>query len=278
MLGSVLKSLFQYRRLTPADRCQVQAHAAVVLQTVRRKSVERAIRSVFEQDLDGPIHLLIGVDTRRGESSILDRALASCPPKVGVTVFDPGYSTSRRHGGIHSNHFGGSLRTLLSFAANSRYVAYLDDDDWFAPNHLSSLLRAVAGKDWAFSQRWFVNPFNHEPMCIDTLENMGPGAGIYAPSGGFACPGTLLLDKLACAGILHLWSEAGRPQGDAEDRVFFRALCEHFKRWAPSGEATAYCVIKPEDGNHSIREKLIVESGYPLDRLNQSVAHDFGRM
>jgi hypothetical protein len=278
MLGAVLKSLGPKRKRGPLDRCQEEAEVAVVLQTVLRPSIERAVRSVFQQDLTGRIHLLIGVDKRLGDPRIVDRLLASCPRHVGVTLFDPGYSTSLRHGGVHTNFFGGALRTILSFAANSRYVAYLDDDDWYAEDHLSSLLAAVRGKDWAFSQRWFVNPYNLESMCVDTLENLGPGAGLYADHGGFACPSSLLIDKRACAPLLHLWSQAGRSAGDAEDRVFFRALCKHSKSSGASNRPTVHCIIKPEDGMHSLREKLIIESGYPIERLRRAESHDFGRV
>lgn len=278
MLGDLLRSLLLAKRLAPWDRCQAECDAAVVLQTVLRPSVERAIRSVYEQNIDGRIHLLVGVDKHVGEGGAVDRLLARAPANICVTKFDPGYSTSARHGGVHSNFFGGALRTILSFAANSRYVAYLDDDDWFASNHLSALLRAVRGNAWAFSQRWFVNPFNLEPMCIDSAENLGPNAGIYAQYGGFACPSSLIVDKLACSPILHLWSHAGRPQGDAEDRVFFKALCDLSKSFGASNLATVYCVIKPEDGNHPIRERLIIDAGYPIERLRQNAEHAFGRV
>lgn len=277
MLGLLIKSLIRERRTSPFDRCQESAEVAVVLQTVLRPSVERAIRSVFEQDVAGRIHLLIGVDKRLGDPAPMNRLLASCPRNIGVTLFDPGYSTSVRHGGVHTNHFGGAVRTILSFAANSRYVAYLDDDDWFGPDHLSSLLFAIRGKAWAFSHRWFVNPYNLEPMCIDTLENVGPSAGLYAQYGGFACPSSLLIDKRICAPILHVWSEAGRAEGDAEDRMFFRALCENFMPNGASNKASVYCVIKPEDGMHPIREKLVIDAGYPVEQLRQSQQHDFGR-
>jgi hypothetical protein len=276
MLGLVIKDLLAMRRAAHSPQ-QQPATVAVALQTILRPSVERAIRSVFEQDLDAPIHLLIGVDKHVGKSALLDRALALRPPNVHVTRFDPGYSTSARHGGVHSNYFGGALRTILSFAANSRYVAYLDDDDWYLPTHLSSLLRAIKRCDWAHSLRSFVNPYNLETMCVDTIENLGPNKGVYASWGGFACPSSLMLDKRACAPILHLWSEAGTTNGDAEDRVFFKALCEHFKSYGATGEATVNCVIKPEDGNHPIREKVILESGYPIERLRQPTGHGFER-
>src|SRR5438477_6797941 len=127
------------------------------MQSVLRPSVGRALRSVLAPDLPGRILLLIGDNNRLGSPALIDRMLTSCPAHIGITRFDPGFSTSVKHGGVHTNHFGGALRTILSFAANSRYVAYLDDDDWYAEDHLSSLLQVVQGKEWAFSQRWLLN-------------------------------------------------------------------------------------------------------------------------
>lgn len=277
MLGLIIRDLLAKRRVERAGRAQEPAAVAVVMQTILRPSVERAIRSVFMQDLDARIHLLLGIDKHLGDIRLLDRVLTTSPAKVEVTRFDPGYSTSMRHGGVHSNHFGGALRTILSFAANSRYVAYLDDDDWFEPEHLSSLLTAIRGHEWAHSLRTFVNPYNLEAMCVDSIENLGPNKGVYAMSGGFACPSSLMIDKRACAAILHLWSEAGAPRGDAEDRVFFKALCDHFKSYGVSNRPTVNCVIKPEDGNHAIRERAIVDAGYPIERLHQNRPHGFER-
>jgi hypothetical protein len=278
MLGELLKSLIFTRRVPPADRCQPEADVAVVVQSVLRPSVLRAITSIFEQDFDGRIHLLLGVDKRLGPAEPVDRLLASAPANIGVTKFDPGYSTSIRHGGVHTNHFGGSLRTILSFAANSRYVAYLDDDDWFSPTHLSSLRQAIRGNGWAFSQRWYVNPFNLEPMCIDTIENMGPEAGLFAAQGGFACPSSLMVDKIACAPILFVWALAGRPEGDAEDRMFFKALCDHSKAFGATHQATVNCVIKPGDGMHPTREQVVIAAGYPIEKLRQAGPHNFQRL
>jgi hypothetical protein len=277
VIGLVIQDLLAYRKNRRLRSLQQPTAVAVVLQTIVRPSVERAIRSVFAQDLNARIHLLIGVDKRVGSRSLLDRVLSSCPPNIEVTLFDPGYSTSARHGGVHSNYFGGALRTILTFAANSPYVAYLDDDDWYEPRHLSSLLNAIRGHQWAFSLRSFVNPHNIETMCVDTIENVGPYRGVYASWGGFACPSSLMIDKLACAAILHLWSEAGTPRGDAEDRVFFSALCRHTNSYGETGLATVNCVIKPEDSNHHIREKIILEAGYPIERLRLSEPHGFER-
>ena len=186
---------------------QEPADVAVVIQTVLRPSLLRAVRSVFDQDHAGRIQVLIGIDSHQGDASLLDTLASECPANVILTLLDLGYSTSARHGGIYNNCYGGALRTILSYAANSRYVAYLDDDDWWGRQHLSSLLSAIPHKDWAFSYRWLVDRETGWPICRDEWDSTGPGSGINLEHfGGFVSPGCLLLDKAACHLVLPFWS------------------------------------------------------------------------
>src|SRR5262249_10922795 len=120
----------------PAHLTEGPFAVAVVIPTVRRGSLVRAVRSVYAQDIAGTIQVLIGIDQPLGDGSALTQIERECPAHCLLSVFDLGYSTSVRHGGLHPSHDGGVLRTLLSYAAHSRYVAYLDDDNWWAPNHL----------------------------------------------------------------------------------------------------------------------------------------------
>jgi len=60
-----------------------------------------------------------------------------------VTLLNLGYSTSVLNSGIHLASSGGALRSILTYCANSRYVAYLDDDNWWDETHQPSLLAAI---------------------------------------------------------------------------------------------------------------------------------------
>ena len=113
----------------------------VVTVTVVRPTLAEAVRSVFGQRFGGRIHILVGVDRWQGERTLVDELRAACPSHVAVSVLDLGYSTSQRNGGIYPGHYGGALKTILSYAANSRIVTYLDDDNWYAPNHLETMRR-----------------------------------------------------------------------------------------------------------------------------------------
>lgn len=200
--------------------------AAVVIPTVLRPTLAQAVQSVYAQDCPGRIQILLGVDKALGDRALLDRIRAECPARFALTLVDPGYSTSQRHGSLYSNHYGGALRTVLSYLANSRFVAYLDDDTWYAPGHLAALLAAIAGKSWAYSMRTLVDDRLDEVICPDEWESVGPGRGVYAAAfGGFVGTTGLMLDKLACHEVLPAWSLSRYARGGGgEDRMVFERL------------------------------------------------------
>src|SRR5690606_13395805 len=134
--------------------------------------------------------------------------------------------------------------------ANSRYVAYLDDDNWWAPEHLSLLYAAVKGHAWAHSYRWYVHPDTQQPLCVDRWESVGAGRGMYAhiyKYNGHVDTNCLLLDKMKCHWVLPAWciphphSKRKRGRRGGEDRSVFRLLQQHH-RGACTGQATVYYV------------------------------------
>lgn len=213
--------------------------ASVVVPTTLRPSLLQAVRSIYAQDLQGRIQILIGIDHGHDAAGVLPVLRAECPPHVALTVIDPGYSTSQRHGGLYPNFFGGALRTCLSYLANSRRVAYLDDDNWWAPAHLSSLVAAIDGKAWAHSLRVFVDSRLDTVLCNDDWEAVGPGRGLFnAQFGGFVDTNTLMLDKLACHDVLPAWSMSPFAGGVGEDRVVFERI--RGMPYGATGRHTAY--------------------------------------
>jgi hypothetical protein len=158
---------------------QAPMDVAVVIPTVLRPTLAPALRGIFAQRFPGRIHILIGIDTMRGDLAMIDAVCAERPPHCAVQVFWPGYSTSVRNGGLTPPGDGGALRATLTYLANSPYVAYLDDDNWWDPQHLYQLRRAMDDAEWAFALRWFVHPETRRPVCIDIWESVGPGQGIF---------------------------------------------------------------------------------------------------
>jgi hypothetical protein len=138
-------------------------------------------------------------------------------------------------------------------------VAYLDDDNWWGPDHLDALVRAVADHDWAYSLRWYADPDSARPLCVDLWESVGPGVGVYAERfGGFVDPSCLLIDRVACEPALALWCHPlpGDASGMSTDRPVFAYLRDH-GRGAGTGRPTAFYTIRPTDPNHPARLRWI---------------------
>ncbi len=235
----------------PTEQCDV----AVVIPTVLRPSLHRAVSAVFSQDFTGTVHLLIGVDQATSDRAILDGLAETRPDNVFVTILDPGYSTSQRHGGLWPAFDGGALRTVLSYMAHSRFVAYLDDDNWWAPDHLTKLREAMAGKDWAFSRRWFTLPDSFTALCEDVWESVGPERGVYVPNfGGWVDPNTLMIDKVLCEPALREWCFPIKDDvtGMTADRRFFHHLKEKYN-WGETECPTVYYQLNADDMEHPRR-------------------------
>ncbi len=242
----------------PGFDLQHPADVAVVMPTLLRPVMIDALQSVFAQAFRGRIHVLLGIDVPCEDLAILDYACTNRPPHCAVQVLYPGYSTSSRHGGLAAPQDGGVLRTVLSYLANSPLVAYLDDDNRWAPGHLAALCAAIDGTAWAYALRWFVHPHTRRAVCLDEWESVGPDAGVYRERfGGFVDPNCLMIDKARCLEALPLWSTplAGDWTGLTADRAVFDLL----RRWPgrASGAATVLYTMNAQDALHPARLQVM---------------------
>lgn len=228
-----------------AADAQAPAAVAVVIPTILRPCIVTAVESVYAQTFSGRIQLMIGVDKAAGPAADLEAALARRPDHVSAIVLTLPFSTSVRHGGIHPATDGGSLRSILSFMANTRYVAYLDDDNSWEPDHLAAVMQAVQGKAWAYSLRMLIDETTGQELGVDRWDSVGPDAGRFAPDGGMVDPNCLLVDKVALARAFGRWSEG---PGVASDRSFFAGI-----KHTPHGRvdrATVRYGIRPTNVMH----------------------------
>lgn len=231
--------------------------AAVVIPTVLRPHLRDALRSVFKQNFAGRIHILVGIDKPDGDLSVIDEACVDRPPNCVVQVFWLGFSTSTRHGGLHAPGDGGTLRCALTYLANAAYVAYLDDDNWWGPDHLTQLRAAVEQAEWGFALRWFVHPESRRPVAVDTWESVGPGQGIFNERfGGFVDPSCLMINKLACPMAAPYWNFPLSGDPMSADRNVFHFLSRSHK-WKGTGQASVYYTMNAKDGLQPMRVRIL---------------------
>lgn len=241
---------------------------AIVIITICRESLLRAVRSLFAQQRPGRMQILIGVDCDPQGRLEQVRAIldAECPGGTTLTWLDLGYSTSRRHGGVHTCYFGGSLRTALSFLADAEIVMYLDDDDWLAETHCADILACIGDRKWAFAYSMYADGQRGQGLCIDEIESVGVGKGIYSKSkGGFVRPSGMAINKLKLPHILYLWAESFNAAGDGEDRLIFEKLRR--ESHACTGKATVYYTLDPNDGMHAERVAFMQSKGVSCESV-----------
>jgi hypothetical protein len=235
---------------------------AVVITTVCRDSLLRSVRSIFGQNYGGRIQIMIGIDCDpQNQFSRIQTILDDeRPDNVKTTWLNLGYSTSRRHGGPHSCFYGGSLRSALTLLADAEYVMYLDDDDWLDPGHCLSITNCITGNKWAFSYCFYADGDTGEALCVDKIESVGVGRGVYeAKFGGFVRPSGMTINKLELLHLVHLWSCSPYLSGDGEDRLIFDALRN--EPHACTGEATVFHTIDPKDSMHPVRMEFMKSQG-----------------
>jgi hypothetical protein len=220
---------------------------AVSMTSMLRPTLLAAVRSVFAQDFRGRVQVLIGIDRVVGSRDVLDAIRAECPSNMAITVCDPGYSTAKRNGGVASSPNGGSMPAVLSWLAHARYLAYLDDDNWWAPDHLSSLHMTIrTGVGWAYSDRWLVRASDDQPLAIDRWMSAGAGRGLFKDRiGGMVDTNCLLIDRERAGDVLWRWSHSFHPKRGDHDRQIFKALLRK-EPSAATGRATVYYRISEQ--------------------------------
>jgi len=260
-----------------AKDLQTPFDVAVVMFTKRSGALAMALRSVFAQNIDARVQVIVATDGAQADRPALAELRGEVPANMALSIVDLGYSTARSRGGLYAPEAGGALRAALTLLANARHVAYLSEVNVFAPNHLSSLKRAIADRAWAWTQRWFADARTGSVICRDDWESAGPAAGTFAKSeGGFVAADALLIDKLACAAAIPAWMQAD-DQGRGEDRRFFQAI--RALPHAETGEPTVYARIQVQN-QHPFTLAQFRERGVVLDRfvtmtpeLERDVAH-----
>lgn len=259
-----MKTIFRTITNVPIKDLQIPSEVSVVIPSILRPSIKRSIKSIINQSEEIKIQILIGVDLPKitEENKKIIHYLSKLKKIIGyrcsIIILWPGYSTSERHGGLGKAKDGGVMRSVLSQLANSPRVAYLDDDNWWAPNHLKDLLAAIDGHDWAWSRRNYVDPETQKAICEDAWESVGPGQGHFLDEfGGFVDPNCLMIDKQRVPEVLHLWNKP-LDNDDSQmtaDRTIFNFMKSRPGRY--SGSASTYYVIRLSDSMHTHRSKWI---------------------
>ncbi|OOF56755.1 glycosyltransferase [Rodentibacter genomosp. 2] len=134
---------------------------AVVTSTIGRDELVRAIESVKAQTYSCRHYIFVD-----GEQ-FLDKVKGLVEPYQDLIITYLPMNTGK-NGMVNS-----SINAIASFLVEEDIICYLDDDNWYKPNHVEELVKVLEkGADFAYSLRDFYS-LNGEFICSDDWESLG---------------------------------------------------------------------------------------------------------
>lgn len=139
---------------------------AVVTASVGRAELRRCVDSVRRQDFAGVRHLVV-VDGPEFEADAA-RVLADADVGERLEVLVLPRNTGR------PDNYGYRIYGAMSLLVNDDVVCFLDEDNWFDPDHVSSAVDALrrTGAGWAYSLRRVCTE-QGDPIGDDDCDSLG---------------------------------------------------------------------------------------------------------
>lgn len=193
----------------------------VITATTGNDCLRTCIQSVQSQTIIGLTHMIV-IDGKEYENSarviineFQDRR------RIQVLVL----SDNTGKGGWNGHRIYGSVPYLVS----SDYVAFLDDDNIYRPDHLYSLLSSITTSPvpahGAFSLR---TVFDEHETCLDNCESLGTiRHSVLSTDDYFIDTSCMLIERQKAIHYGSMWNKPFRSGGEEADRCFSRALIEN---------------------------------------------------
>jgi glycosyltransferase involved in cell wall biosynthesis len=162
--------------------------------------------------------------------------------------------------------YGHRVYAACSFLVNADIICYLDEDNWYEPNHVEKLVKAIeTGAQWAYSLRKIYDKHGNY-ICDDNCESLGKWPIFFNNDAYHIDTSSFAIRRDVAVNIGHAWY----GQWGA-DRQFFSNLKKFFPNFECTGEhslcyrldGNANSVKKDffEDGNKYTKEKY--QGNYP---------------
>jgi GT2 family glycosyltransferase len=206
----------------------IERSVTVITPTVGSPKLADAIESVQKQTYKNIKHLVV-IDGKEHFLSTMN----SLPASFETTTYD--VMTLPFNTG--ANGFNGQrIYASIPHLVNSDYVFFLDEDNWYEPDHVASLVETIEKNrlDWAFSLRKIYNP-DKKFIADDNCESLGLWPIYFTHDNP-----QYLIDTSAFAfkrefikATCHLWHSG--PWG--EDRRYFYAI-KNQSKWDTSYKHT----------------------------------------
>jgi glycosyltransferase involved in cell wall biosynthesis len=221
---------------------------AVVTPTVGSDHLAKCIESVQNQSYENLTHYLFLDGEEHYE-------------KIHPVLYDKSgkrtIKTVQLEENIGKGWYGHRVYAACSFLVNSDVICYLDEDNWYEPNHVETIVGKIkAGYDWVYSFRNIYDK-NGEFICEDNCESLGKWPVYFNPSLHHIDTSTFGVRRNIAVAVGHAWY----GQWGA-DRQFFSAIKKHFPKFEGTRQHT--CNYRLDGNPKSVTKEFFIQGNQTM--------------
>ena len=214
---------------------------AVVTPTIGAETLSKCLDSVMDQTY-GDITHYIFVDGEQYYDKVTE-----------VTLGRSQVKHVHLEENVGKGWYGHRVYAACSYLVNADVICYLDEDNWFDPNHVETLVEKIkAGADWAYSLRKIVDK-DGEFICEDNCESLGKWPVFFNKDQFHIDTSSFMVKRDVAIRVGQTWY----GQWGA-DRQFFNALKHYFPHFSCTKE---YSLNYRLDGNPNSVNKEFFDGG-----------------
>jgi glycosyltransferase involved in cell wall biosynthesis len=212
---------------------------AVVTPTIGADAFKKCIQSVQAQSYKDIVHYIF-LD---GEEHFTKVMMHGIDQEKSIPIKSVGLQEN-----VGKSWYGHRVYAACSFLVNADAICYLDEDNWFEPDHVQSLVSTLENCQWAYSLRKIYSK-DEKYLCDDNCESLGKWPVYFDKNVHHIDTSSFIIRRDVAVKIGHAWY----GQWGA-DRQFFHNLKQHFTKFECSGKHTLCYRL---DGNpNSVNEEF----------------------
>lgn len=223
---------------------------AVVTPTIGSPFIEQCLSSIQNQTYGDIIHYVF-LDGHENYDKI--------HPYIYKTVGKKTLKTVQLEDNVGKGWYGHRVYAACSFLVNADVIVYLDEDNWFDPDHIESMVDVLQkGYAWTYSLRKIYDR-NANFLCEDNCESLGAWPVYFDDKVFHIDTSCYAVRRDVAVSIGHAWY----GQWGA-DRQFFMNLSKHFPQYLGTGK---HSVCYRLDGNPNSVTKDFFDKGNDIQLL-----------
>jgi glycosyltransferase involved in cell wall biosynthesis len=220
---------------------------AVVTPTIGKPELIDCLRSVEKQTYQDLIHYVF-VDGYEHRDRVFGMAKEATKTKFVILEDNVG-----------KGWYGHRVYSACSFLVNADIIVYLDEDNWYEPEHVESIVAKIQeGNDWVYSLRKIYDK-DRNFICEDNCESLGKWPIFHSDQHHHIDTSSFGVRRNVAVHIGHAWY----GQWGA-DRQFFSAIKKHFTKWDCTNRYTSCYRL---DGNEGSVTKEFFEQGNEINKV-----------